>query len=934
MAITTYDGSNSSALIDQLVGANSGITVDQTSIVIHQSGQGAVNFYDGSQTSLGIGAGLLLTSGTTPGDVNTMTWFGADNSGVTGFENGDADINAVVNTVFQTQSYDATTLEFDFTVTDPSATSVTFDIVFGSDEYPEWVDLFVNSAIVTVNGVNYALFNHDPNAPLSVISSNLAAGYFQDNAGNVLHTEYDGVSHVLKIVAPINAGGVNHIKIGIADTGDHILDSGIFISNLTAGNTPGSGVVIDPSAGCTDGADNLTGSIKSEVFNLKGGDDTVYAAGGDDIVVAGLGNDTVYGGSGADVVEGDEGDDILDGGEGADTAIYVGNSSDYIFSATATGVTIADVGADALNEGTDALSNVEFVQFKNGLFQLGTDGSLTAVTNPVTGPTNSPGAVFITGIGVAGQVLTATVSDADGFNPTGVSFDWQVSMDGGATWASVGTGSDYTLTSADTGGLVQVAASYTDSASQAEVALSATKSVYNATNGDLVVTLMQLDAPAGSSVIDPLTTLVKACIDLGLSPNMAELAVKSALGLPQDIKLETYNAYELLQQDPSDATALHVEMVAVQVAILTSLSDDDHGTNLALKIIDAAANGVVLDLANESDLSAILGVEPGMQPLSEILDRNKSMADGVADGGGVAVIEKEWSDLVGIQDGINSTSIADLSIHVNQAPTGAANAQLADGQQDSSYIILASDLLQGFSDPEGNALFVSSIWSDSGLVADNGDGSFTFTPNAGFFGPVELTYTVDDGFGGSTTGNQLLVIAANAAPPTNEAPVLALANAIASTAENGGDVKVADVVITDDGQGTNDLYLSGADANAFELVGGELHFKGGADYETKSTFNVTVNVDDASIGGDPDVLPGLHLHDHGRQRGGQPRAWQYGCDGCGERRRDEGRRYRGHGRRAGEQHAFAVGRGRLGVQDRRRRARLCRRRRLRGQVFV
>ncbi len=120
MAITTYDGSNSSALIDQLVGANSGITVDQTSIVIHQSGQGAVNFYDGSQTSLGIGAGLLLTSGTTPGDVNTMTWFGADNSGVTGFDNGDADINAVVNTVFQTQSYDATTLEFDFTVTDPA----------------------------------------------------------------------------------------------------------------------------------------------------------------------------------------------------------------------------------------------------------------------------------------------------------------------------------------------------------------------------------------------------------------------------------------------------------------------------------------------------------------------------------------------------------------------------------------------------------------------------------------------------------------------------------------------------------------------------------------------------------------------------------------------------------------------------------------------
>ncbi len=53
--------------------------------------------------------------------------------------------------------------------------------MFGSDEFPEWVDQFVDCAIFMVNGVNYALFNHDPTHPLSVVSSNLAAGYFQDN---------------------------------------------------------------------------------------------------------------------------------------------------------------------------------------------------------------------------------------------------------------------------------------------------------------------------------------------------------------------------------------------------------------------------------------------------------------------------------------------------------------------------------------------------------------------------------------------------------------------------------------------------------------------------------------------------------------------------------------------------------------------------------
>ena len=205
-------------------------------MVLNASGNGAVNFYDGSLVGLGIGAGLLLTSGTTPGDANTVGWFGQDNTqyDVNGnpinYENGNAAIDQVVNTVFQTQSYDATMLYFNFTVTDPKALSISFDVVFGSEEYPEWVDLFVDCAVIIVNGVNYAYFNHDPNSPLSVIGSNLNNGYFQDNAGNLLPIEYDGVSNVLKIVAPINPGGTNSIAIGIADTGDHILDSGIFIA--------------------------------------------------------------------------------------------------------------------------------------------------------------------------------------------------------------------------------------------------------------------------------------------------------------------------------------------------------------------------------------------------------------------------------------------------------------------------------------------------------------------------------------------------------------------------------------------------------------------------------------------------------------------------------------------------------------------------------
>ena len=431
---TVYNGGNAATLANALLAPNSGIDLITGSVQLDASGPGAVNYYDGSLTPLGIGAGLLLTSGTTPGTSNSMPWFGADNSGNSGYNNGNAAIDAVVNTVFNTVSYDATTLSFEFTAQDPTATSVTFDLVFGSDEYPEWVDQFVDCATVMVNGVNYALFNHDPMHPLSVVSGNLAAGYFIDNGGGGLPIEYDGVSHVLKIVAPIKAG-TNRIEIGIADTGDHIYDSGIFIANLAAGNVPGSGVVIDTSTG-TDNSDTLSGTAKSEYFECKGGDDSVYAGGGDDIVVAGAGNDVVYGGSGNDDMEGDAGDDILDGGDGIDTAVYAGVSSDYTltFDSLTGSYQLVDDKTGAASEGSDSLVNVEYAKFSDDLFQLSAAG-LIPVVAPGSGGANHPGTVVITGVAAAGNVLTAQVSDLDGLSGQ-VNYQWQI-QDAGV-WSDIG----------------------------------------------------------------------------------------------------------------------------------------------------------------------------------------------------------------------------------------------------------------------------------------------------------------------------------------------------------------------------------------------------------------------------------------------------------------------------------------------------------------
>lgn len=763
-----YDGSSDAALAAALLASNGGgIVVDTSSIVLHASGSDAVNFYDGSITGLGIGAGLLLTSGTTPSTTNTSTGFGTDNSGTSGFSNGDADIDAVVNHVFQTQSYDATTLSFAFSVTDPNATSISFDLVFGSDEYPEWVDAFVDSAVVMVNGINYALFNHDPNAPLSVISSNLAAGYFQDNNGtNLLAIEYDGVSHMLKIVAPIIAGQTNTIKIGIADTGDHVLDSGIFLANLSAGTTPGSGVVDNPGGGTT-GDDTCTGSSKSEYFDLQAGNDIAYAGGGDDIVVAGAGKDQVYGGSGNDELKGDSGDDWLDGGADVDTAVYTGASSAYNLSYDVlTGVTTVNDSQGL--EGLDSLVGIELLKFSDGVFNLN-GATLTPAGSPPPPTSNAPGLVLLSGIAAAGHTLTANLSDPDG-TPNPISWEWQTSGDGGTTWSTVigATNNTYDVLSGDANQALRAIANYIDGADLSSNAISAGKAILASTSGDLKVTLLQLEAPIGFSEVNPITTLVQRAIDLGLSPNQAVQAISSVLNLPAGIKLNSYDAYQVLQTSPSDAKALTMELVAVQVAIFTSLSDDDTGINLSLALVNAAAAGQTIDLANAATLAQILGVDiTGLskqdypQPLKEIVDRNKSMAEAIADGQGLAAIAKEWTDLLSIQDGIASTSIADLSHHLNQAPIGTANAVLAAVEQGGCTLLSSSDLLAGFSDADGDTLLVSGLGCDGGgSVTDNGDGSWTFVADGAFSGPVELSYTVEDGNGGLINASQLLVVTA------------------------------------------------------------------------------------------------------------------------------------------------------------------------------
>ncbi|MFN7803055.1 MAG: ELWxxDGT repeat protein, partial [Planctomycetaceae bacterium] len=100
------------------------------------------------------------------------------------------------------------------------------------------------------------------------------------------------------------------------------------------------------------------------------------------------------------------------------------------------------------------------------------------------------------------------------------------------------------------------------------------------------------------------------------------------------------------------------------------------------------------------------------------------------------------------------------------------------------------------------------------------------TDQGGLFFEKEFTITVTDG---------------------NDVPTaVSLSNVVSvllTGANTSSAIRLADVVVTDDGLGTNTLGVSGADASVFEIVAGQLRLKAGTvlNYATQKSYSVTVN---------------------------------------------------------------------------------------------
>ena len=79
----------------------------------------------------------------------------------------------------------------------------------------------------------------------------------------------------------------------------------------------------------------------------------------------GAGADTITGNAKGNEITGNGGNDTIDGGAGTDVAIFAGNKATYTISQSGSTVTVAG-GSD----GTDALTNVEFLKFDDGVWSI------------------------------------------------------------------------------------------------------------------------------------------------------------------------------------------------------------------------------------------------------------------------------------------------------------------------------------------------------------------------------------------------------------------------------------------------------------------------------------------------------------------------------------------------------------------------------------
>ena len=180
----------------------------------------------------------------------------------------------------------------------------------------------------------------------------------------------------------------------------------------------------------------------------------------------------------------------------------------------------------------------------------------------------------------------------------------------------------------------------------------------------------------------------------------------------------------------------------------------------------------------------------------------------------------------------------------NLAFSITANSDLVSSFEDQTFNI---NVLENDDYDSQSSYNISFTQPANGTISKDNLNILVYQPNVNFNGNDSFSYTLEQGSLSSTAFVNISV------QPLPDAPIISLSSTEITIPEN--QISVLDIVASDADGDPLSYSLSGTDSAYFTISSsGELSFINPPDYETKSSFEVTVSVSDGALSDSKDLV--------------------------------------------------------------------------------
>jgi hypothetical protein len=166
----------------------------------------------------------------------------------------------------------------------------------------------------------------------------------------------------------------------------------------------------------------------------------------------------------------------------------------------------------------------------------------------------------------------------------------------------------------------------------------------------------------------------------------------------------------------------------------------------------------------DGDILSVASLEPSVGSIEYNGDESWTL---MPPGDFYGVVELDYQVTDGNSGSVNASQAITFDNQNDLPELTDGVAVLVDGVEDVAYTINSTDLLQGYTDVDGDSLSISGLEASTDVLTNNNDGTWTLTAPQDFNGQVDLSYSVSDGSGASTPVSVDFSIA-----PVNDDPVL------------------------------------------------------------------------------------------------------------------------------------------------------------------